>query len=191
MMAPSDRAAERKPVLNRLVYFSEREARCGDEALRRLVARSALRNQERCITGLLIADRTCFIQILEGPRTPVSLLFQAISRDRRHRNVVLVEMTEIASYSYPQWGLAQCSDPQVLQAAWRRVSRDEVWAPWPLDALQLRAFLRIAVGAAERPTEEEREAASVHRLRPRVSRPRRRAQEDSDALPETPETSAA
>lgn len=178
-------------MLNRLVYFSEREARCGDEALRRLVARAALRNQERLITGLLIADPSCFIQILEGPRTPVSLLFQAISRDRRHRNVVLVEMSEIASYSYPQWGLAQCSDPDALKTAWRRVSRDEVWAPWPLDALQLRAFLRIAVGAAERPTEEEREAASVHRLRPRAPRVRRRAQQQSAALVPAPATGAA
>ena len=166
-------------MLNRLVYFSERDPRCGDEALRNLVARAAIRNQERAITGLLIADRSCFIQILEGPRTPVSLLFQDISRDKRHKNAVLVEMSEIASYSYPQWGLAQCSDPAVLQAAWRRVSRDEVWEPWPLDALQLRALLRIAVGAAQRPTDEEREAASVHRLRPR--RTRRRAAQKTDA----------
>ncbi|MGE0046776.1 MAG: BLUF domain-containing protein, partial [Hyphomonadaceae bacterium] len=82
-------------MLNRLVYFSERLPECDDAALEEIVALAAPRNRARDITGLLIADRRAFIQILEGPRTAVSLLFQDISRDARHRNVVLVEFTEI------------------------------------------------------------------------------------------------
>lgn len=135
-------------MLNRLVYFSERDGACDDAALEAIVAQSAARNRARDVTGLLIADKRAFIQILEGPRTAVSLLFQDISRDPRHRNVVLVEFSEIQQLSYPRWGMAHASDPDKLEAAWARVTRDRIWEPLKLNALQLRGLLKIALGDA-------------------------------------------
>lgn len=134
-------------MLNRLVYFSERA--CADAELERLIALAAPRNRQRNVTGLLIADERTFIQILEGPRGAVSSIFQDISRDKRHRDPVLVEMTEIQGLSYPAWGLAYLSDPEKVDAAWRRVLRQRT-EPWPLNALQLRGLLKIALGDAVR-----------------------------------------
>ena len=154
------------PMLNRLVYYSERERSCSDEDVNRLIAAAALRNRPMDVTGLLVADRNCFIQILEGPRTAVSMIFQDVMRDRRHRNVVIAECSEIEQFSCPRWGMARLTDAAKIDAAWGRVARRGVFAPWPLNALQLRALLRIAMGDAvagpkETPKEAPLEAAFV------------------------------
>jgi hypothetical protein len=135
-------------MLNRLVYYSERDRACTDEDVARLIARSAARNRGVDVTGLLVADRDCFVQILEGPRTAVSVVFQDVCRDPRHRNVVIAECSEIEQLSCPRWGMARLTDPAKVGAAWGRVARRGVFAPWPLNALQLRALLRIAMGDA-------------------------------------------
>ncbi|MET0181338.1 MAG: BLUF domain-containing protein [Caulobacterales bacterium] len=132
-------------MLNRLVYFSERL--CGDDEIAALASTSAPRNKVRNVTGLLMADESCFIQILEGPRAAVSSLFQEISRDPRHRDLVLVEMSEIAALSYPSWGMAHVSDPARTEEVWKRVMRQRS-SPWPMSALQLRGLLKIALGYA-------------------------------------------
>jgi hypothetical protein len=132
-------------MLSRLVYFSERA--CGDDELRAVMAAAAPRNKARHVTGLLMADEIAFIQILEGPRGAVSALFQEIARDPRHRELTLVEMTEIAAPSYPAWGMAHVSDPSKVDAAWKRVMRVRA-SPCALSVLQLRGLLKIALGDA-------------------------------------------
>ncbi|MGE0047305.1 MAG: hypothetical protein AB7T08_16240, partial [Hyphomonadaceae bacterium] len=52
------------------------------------------------------------------------------------------------SLSYPRWGMASASDKQKLDAAWARVTRDQIWEPLKLNALQLRGLLKIALGDA-------------------------------------------
>ena len=133
-------------MLNRLVYFSERK--CSERSIETIMAKAAARNKVRGVTGLLMADEASFIQILEGPRGAVSQLFQQISRDRRHKGVILVEMTEIAAPSYPAWGMAYVCDQMKVEAAWNRVMRKKV-EPWAIDALQLRGLLKIAMGDAK------------------------------------------
>lgn len=132
-------------MLNRLVYFSERA--CADAEIPDLVSRAAARNKAANVTGMLLADEASFIQILEGPRGAVSQLFMEIGRDGRHRGINLVEMTEIAAPSYPRWGMAYLADPEQVDAVWHRVMRKRT-EPWPLNALQLRGLLKIALGFA-------------------------------------------
>ena len=141
-------------MLNRLVYYSERDRSCSDEEVTRIIARAAARNRPMDVTGLLVADKSCFIQILEGPRTAVSMIFQDVMRDTRHKNVVIAECSEIEQVSCPRWGMARLTDPKKIDAAWNRVARRGVFAPWPLNALQLRALLRIAIGDAVTPPKE-------------------------------------
>lgn len=132
-------------MLNRLVYFSERT--CADGDIPDLVAKAALRNKSANVTGMLLADETSFIQILEGPRGAVSQLFMEIGRDPRHRCINLVEMTEIPAVSYPRWGMAYLCDAERVDDVWRRVMRKRT-EPWPLNAFQLRGLLKIALGFA-------------------------------------------
>lgn len=135
-------------MLNRLVYYSVRA--CDDGEVIRLAARAAARNESLGVTGLLIADRTVFMQILEGPRALVSQVFASIARDGRHADVIVADVSEIEALSYPKWGLALLNDREKIHAIWRRVGGDRLWEPRLLNAVQLRALFRIAMADAQR-----------------------------------------
>ena len=129
-------------MLQRLIYFSERDRSCVD--VKDLVSRSAELNRRRNITGLLVADDRCFVQMLEGHRNSVSSLFQTISRDTRHRNIVLVEVSEIEEYAAPDWGMHRLDDAGQIQSAWGRISdKDRTFDPWSMDAEEIKDFLAI------------------------------------------------
>jgi hypothetical protein len=66
------------------------------------------RNPALDVTGALIATPKYFAQILEGPRAAVDELMLSISRDRRHRNISVVECVEIECRRFRHWTMAYC-----------------------------------------------------------------------------------
>ncbi len=125
-------------MLQRLTYFSDRISGAID--VEALVGQAAARNRERDITGLLIADGDVFLQVLEGERAALSALFQTISRDPRHANVVLVDVEEIAASSFPNWGMGQLSDTTRARQLWS--SAHGAFEPREMSARQIRDFVR-------------------------------------------------
>lgn len=145
-------------MLQRLIYFSERDRSCVD--VRNLVADAAERNRRRNINGLLVADDRCFVQLLEGHRNAVSSLFQTISRDARHRNIVLVEVLEIAELGQAHAAMSRLDDKRQIDQAWRRVSNyDRTFDPWSMSADEIKDFL--AVVAYDLAMARERAAAKA------------------------------
>jgi hypothetical protein len=128
-------------MLQRLIYFSTRDPQC--TGIADLVAKAAESNRARGVTGLLIADGACFVQVLEGPRATLSPLFQSISRDQRHHQVTLAEVEEITALSYPDWGMTKLDNVAKIASMWRRVS-DAAFDPWSMSARHLKDFLRLA-----------------------------------------------
>ncbi|MBC7768042.1 MAG: BLUF domain-containing protein [Phycisphaerales bacterium] len=128
-------------MLQRLIYFSARGAGCED--ITALVAESAARNRTRGITGMLIADDAYFLQVLEGPRPIVSRLFQTISRDPRHSDVVLVEAEEIRQQVYPDWGMTQLDDVAKIAGLWWRVSSERPFDLASMKCREIKDFLRL------------------------------------------------
>ncbi|KQQ66243.1 BLUF domain-containing protein [Microbacterium sp. Leaf320] len=75
-----------------LVYCSSATRPFDEQELARLLEVSRARNSARDITGMLLYRGGEFVQILEGPRSDVEELMEAIGRDPRHRDVrVLIE----------------------------------------------------------------------------------------------------
>lgn len=128
-------------MLQRLIYFSERDRACIN--VRDLAAAAAERNRRRGITGLLVADDRCFVQVLEGHRNAVSSLFLEICKDPRHRNIVLVEVCEIEELSHPDWGMTRLDDSGKIAATWRRIHTDRVFDPWSLSAEEIKDFMAL------------------------------------------------
>ena len=48
-----------------------------------------------------------FLQVLEGGRSQVSALYNRISADPRHRDVVLLSYDEIGERSFAGWSMGQ------------------------------------------------------------------------------------
>lgn len=87
-----------------LLYVSQRLAT--DDDVRSIVTISQARNASLHVTGALVASRTRFAQILEGPHSGVDALMGSICRDRRHSHIDIVLRKDIEERCFTNWSLA-------------------------------------------------------------------------------------
>ena len=96
--------------LYRLVYHSlnriEGSADDVDRELRDILSAARRNNPRLGVTGALMFNASCFIQVLEGPRAALDALFQRIRRDRRHEKISLLTFERTAARSFDQWSMA-------------------------------------------------------------------------------------
>ena len=91
-------------ILCRLIYASKRDVRTALN-VHDLVRVSRKNNAASGVTGFLFFDENCFIQALEGSREDVSVTYNRIARDPRHRDVVLMSCEEISVRKFPYWSM--------------------------------------------------------------------------------------
>ena len=90
--------------LTRLIYISTKNTLRDGEIFR--IQEQAQRNNARDeLTGVLLFDRSYFLQCLEGEREQVTRTFTVIAADERHRQVNLLHAGDIAARSYPDWSM--------------------------------------------------------------------------------------
>lgn len=75
-------------MLLTLVYRSHVSEHVQSASLAGLVTQASFKNELSGITGILLFDGTHFFQLLEGPEDAVDALYDTISQDSRHHNVV-------------------------------------------------------------------------------------------------------
>jgi len=93
-------------MLVRLLYVS----RCisnSTEIVESILSQSRLRNPSLGITGILCHSGNIFLQAIEGGRAAVSELYNHISRDARHTDVVLLHYEEITERRFGGWTMGQ------------------------------------------------------------------------------------
>jgi len=88
-----------------LVYVSYATHPMSDEELYALLQECRANNQRLNITGMLLYRERFFIQDLEGEEDAVVPLFEAISKDPRHQNVIKIYQKEIATRTFPDWSM--------------------------------------------------------------------------------------
>lgn len=88
-----------------LVYISSATTRGLD--LTDVILDVSRRNNARdAVTGLLYADGTRFLQVLEGDPDAVDAAFARILPDPRHRAVVVLSRREVAAREFGSWDMA-------------------------------------------------------------------------------------
>jgi hypothetical protein len=97
--------------LYRLVYYYsenriEGSADAVDFNLRDILAAARGNNARLEITGALMFNAACFVQVLEGPRAEVDRLFARIRRDTRHAGVTLLAFEPLGQRAFGQWSMA-------------------------------------------------------------------------------------
>ncbi|MEN9587344.1 MAG: hypothetical protein RIT15_919 [Pseudomonadota bacterium] len=93
-------------MLVRLLYVS----RCisnSAETVESILSQSRLHNPGLGITGILCHSGNIFLQAIEGGRGAVSELYNHISRDARHTDVVLLHYEEITERRFGGWTMGQ------------------------------------------------------------------------------------
>jgi len=107
-------------MLVRLLYVSQPVGPITTTTTTLILEKSTAYNKKENITGVLCQGSGLFLQVLEGERSHVNLLYARIMADRTHRNVELLSMEEITHRRFGQWSMALVylskDDPMVQMA---------------------------------------------------------------------------
>ena len=107
-------------MLVRLLYVSQPVGPITTTMTTLILEKSTAYNKKEKITGVLCQGSGLFLQVLEGERSQVNLLYARIMSDRTHRNVELLSMEEITHRRFGQWSMALVylskDDPMVQMA---------------------------------------------------------------------------
>jgi hypothetical protein len=92
--------------MKRVRYISRFSSDLGPRDIDQIVETSQRNNPGRKITGMLLASGDLFYQLLEGPRDQIDMLYERISKDPRHEQVILLE-SEIGHFERicPDWAM--------------------------------------------------------------------------------------
>jgi hypothetical protein len=93
-----------------LAYFS-RNAIAGTSPevqaqITQILASARRHNAAVDVTGALLFSDGCFAQVLEGRRTDVEAVFEAIQCDPRHCDVTILHLHEVERGSFGAWSMA-------------------------------------------------------------------------------------
>jgi hypothetical protein len=94
-------------MLVRLLYASRATTEVGNDELLAILKKSRVNNLQCGVTGVLCYSGGVFLQVLEGGRGPVSQLYNRITQDKRHADVVLLAYEEIGERSFVSWSMGQ------------------------------------------------------------------------------------
>ena len=92
--------------MKRIVYSSAARGTIDQDALTSIREQARVRNARRDITGCLLFRDGVFIQLLEGSRIEVDMVFASISRDPRHHRVTVLVDEPITTRAFAQWAMA-------------------------------------------------------------------------------------
>lgn len=93
-------------MLVRLLYAS-RALDTNPAAISTILAQSREYNPSCGITGILCYGGGIFLQAIEGGRLAVSELYGHIQRDKRHKDVALLQFEEITERRFSGWTMGQ------------------------------------------------------------------------------------
>lgn len=93
-------------MLVRLLYVSQPVGPITTTTTTLILEKSTAYNKRENITGVLCQGSGLWLQVLEGERSQVNLLYARIMSDRTHRNVELLSMEEITHRRFGQWSMA-------------------------------------------------------------------------------------
>ncbi|MEQ8745680.1 BLUF domain-containing protein [Pyruvatibacter sp.] len=89
-----------------LAYVSNVAAPYAPDELSALVACARRNNVRDDITGLLLAGRGGFVQVVEGPHAQIHSLIDRLESDYRHTNMVLLQKRDVHLRAFADTPLA-------------------------------------------------------------------------------------
>jgi Sensors of blue-light using FAD len=93
-------------MLVRLLYVSQPVGPVTTTMTSLILEKSKSYNKRENITGILCQGSGLWMQILEGERSKVNVLYSRIMADRNHHNVELLSMEEITQRRFGEWSMA-------------------------------------------------------------------------------------
>lgn len=89
----------------RLIYKSTCSKEIDWPLVEGILHESEKNNQEKEISGVLLATNKHFLQVIEGKYEAVNDLFMHIVKDKRHTNLKLISFHVVDSVIFSGWGM--------------------------------------------------------------------------------------
>ncbi len=130
-------------MLVRLLYASRATHGIDDAVVASILERSRSYNLEHGITGILCtySSGDVFLQVLEGGRAGVNMLYASIVRDPRHREITLLDYAEITQRRFASWRMGSVNLNRVNQGSILRFSESQVLDPFSMSGQAAMALL--------------------------------------------------
>ena len=135
-------------MLVRLMYASRAADSVKPDGLNAILKRSATHNPAAGITGVLCFSGQVFLQVLEGGRSQVSSLYNRITTDPRHHDVVLLSYEEIEERSFAGWAMGQVNMKMLNPALLLKYSEAAVLDPYAVSGKVSMALFNELVATA-------------------------------------------
>ena len=136
-------------MLVRLLYASHSARPVTAEVIESILAQSRKHNPKLGITGILCQSGDTFMQVLEGGRTAVNLLYNDIVRDERHKNVVILHYEEAAQRKFAGWTMGQVNLSKVNPSTLLKYSETTTLDPYSMSGLASMALLEELIATAQ------------------------------------------
>ena len=98
-------------------------------------------NAANGITGMLVFNKTYFLQTIEGPRAQINHLLSELLADRRHHDLQVIETREIKHREWSQWSMNYASPTQDNAAIYLKYSTTTNFNPYLLSAEAAQALM--------------------------------------------------
>ena len=135
-------------MLVRLMYASRATETLRPELLNAILKKSTHNNPTAGVTGVLCFSDDIFLQVLEGGRLQVSRLYNRITLDPRHRDVVLLSYEEIEERSFAGWAMGQVDMSRLNPALLLKYSEAAVLDPYAVSGKVSMALFNELVATA-------------------------------------------
>ncbi|GLR11254.1 hypothetical protein GCM10007907_00440 [Chitinimonas prasina] len=135
-------------MLVRLLYASRASQPLTPEMTESILAKSRAHNNDSGVTGILCFSGDIFMQVLEGGRQPVSDLYSAIIRDKRHHDVVLLDFEEITERRFSGWTMGQVNLAKVNPCTLLKYSEKPCLDPFSVSGKVSLALLEELIATA-------------------------------------------
>lgn len=93
-------------MIKYIAYVSRQSYILKDEDISTLLVTCRTKNMRNEITGMLIYFDGTFVQFLEGPKENIDPLFDIISKDKRHQDVILLIDGVSSKREFEDWSMA-------------------------------------------------------------------------------------
>ena len=127
-------------MLVRLLYAS-RAVDNTQPAVQAILDSARRHNADSGVTGLLVYGGGVFMQAIEGGRQAVSDLYGTISRDARHKDVVLLHYEEIVERRFGSWTMGLVDVGRINASVLLKYSERAVLDPYAVSGQVSMALL--------------------------------------------------
>lgn len=103
-VAPPSWTKGEQPI-SMMAYRSRAVAAPTEGDLDTILCKAQQRNRAEGLTGLLIYDRGCYFQWLEGPAQALSRVWESIRRDSRHRDIHVLRQESVPRRFFGAWDM--------------------------------------------------------------------------------------